>query len=85
MAELDKCLPKWIDAAMQGEHACLRTFQPVQTASTLSQCYLKHQLGEYPWVMPVKVVCGGDSQALSQVVRKWVKANKHVANAPART
>ena len=31
LAELDKCLPKWIDAAMQGEHACHRTYQPVPT------------------------------------------------------
>jgi len=37
--------------------------------------------GKYPWVIPVKVVCGGGSQ-LSEAVENWIKRNDHVANAP---
>ena len=38
--------------------------------------------GAYPFVIPVKIVCGGGSQILAEVVEKWIKQNDHVANAP---
>ena len=38
--------------------------------------------GEYPWVIPVKIVCGGGSQLLSEAVENWIKKNDQVANAP---
>jgi len=38
--------------------------------------------GTYPFVIPVKIVCGGGSQILAEVVEKWIKQNDHVANAP---
>jgi DNA-nicking Smr family endonuclease len=38
--------------------------------------------GEYPWVMPVEIVCGGGNQILSEVVEGWIRARKNVANAP---
>ena len=38
--------------------------------------------GTYPFVIPVKIVCGGGSQILAEVVEKWIKQNDNVANAP---
>ena len=38
--------------------------------------------GEYPWVIPVVIVCGKGSQSLSEVVEDWIKGNERVANAP---
>ena len=38
--------------------------------------------GTYPFVIPVKIVCGGGSQVLAEVVENWIKQNDHVANAP---
>lgn len=38
--------------------------------------------GSYPFVVSVKIVCGGGNQVLSEVVKNWVQLNSHVANAP---
>jgi len=38
--------------------------------------------GEYPWVIPVTIVCGKGGQSLSEVVEDWIKRNEKVANAP---
>jgi len=38
--------------------------------------------GEYPWVIPVDIVCGGGNQILSEVVKGWVRNNLQVANRP---
>jgi len=38
--------------------------------------------GTYPFVIPVKIVCGGGNQILAEVVENWIKQNDHVANAP---
>ena len=38
--------------------------------------------GTYPFVIPVKIVCGGGSQILAEVVENWIKQNDNVANAP---
>ena len=38
--------------------------------------------GIYPFVIPVKIVCGGGSQILAEVVENWIKQNDNVANAP---
>jgi len=38
--------------------------------------------GTYPFVIPVKIVCGGGSQILAELVENWIKQNDHVANAP---
>ena len=38
--------------------------------------------GSYPFVIPVKIVCGGGSQILAEVVENWIKQNDNVANAP---
>ena len=40
--------------------------------------------GTYPFVIPVKIVCGGGSQILAEVVEKWIKQNDNVANAPTK-
>jgi len=38
--------------------------------------------GTYPFVIPVKIICGGGSQILAEVVENWIKQNDNVANAP---
>ncbi|KAL7540296.1 hypothetical protein ACHAXR_010011 [Thalassiosira sp. AJA248-18] len=38
--------------------------------------------GEYPWVIPVDIVCGGGSQILSEAVKAWIRNNRQVANRP---
>jgi len=38
--------------------------------------------GTYPFVIPVKIVCGGGSQILAEVVENWIKQNDNVAYAP---
>jgi len=38
--------------------------------------------GSYPFVIPVKIVCGGGSQILAEVVENWIRQNDNVANAP---
>lgn len=38
--------------------------------------------GSYPFVIPVKIICGGGNQVLSEVVENWVRMNANVSNAP---
>jgi len=38
--------------------------------------------GEYPWIIPVDIICGGGNQFLSEVVHNWIRANHQVANRP---
>lgn len=38
--------------------------------------------GEYPWVIPVNIICGRGSQILSEAVRHWVQNRANVANRP---
>lgn len=38
--------------------------------------------GEYPFVVPVTIICGGGAQILSETVERWIKENDGVANAP---
>ena len=38
--------------------------------------------GEYPWVIPVDIICGGGNQILSETVKTWIKCKKNVANVP---
>merc|ERR1711957_950906 len=38
--------------------------------------------GDYPWVIPVNIVCGGGSQILSDVVQHWIRESRQVANRP---
>ncbi|KAL7539744.1 hypothetical protein ACHAXR_009565 [Thalassiosira sp. AJA248-18] len=38
--------------------------------------------GEYPWVIPVDIICGGGSQILSEVAQKWIRTKSQVANRP---
>lgn len=37
--------------------------------------------GSYPFVMPVRIVCGGGHQILSETVEKWIRDHAQVANA----
>ena len=40
------------------------------------------QRGEYPWVIPAVIICGGGNQILSEAVDQWIKSNENVAKAP---
>ena len=40
------------------------------------------QRGEYPWVIPAVIICGGGNQILSETVEQWIKCNENVAKAP---
>ena len=37
--------------------------------------------GEYPWVIPVDIICGGGNQILSETVKTWIKSKTNVSNA----
>lgn len=36
----------------------------------------------YPFVIQVKIVCGGGSQILAETIETWIKEKKNVENAP---
>ena len=38
--------------------------------------------GEYPWVISVRIVCGGGTQTLAEAVEGWIKRKPNVSNAP---
>ena len=38
--------------------------------------------GSYPFVIPVKIICGKGSQTLSEAVAEWIRKKKEVSNAP---
>ncbi|KAL9179151.1 hypothetical protein ACHAXT_000193 [Thalassiosira profunda] len=38
--------------------------------------------GEYPWVIAVRIVCGGGSQTLAEAVEGWIRQSPNVSNAP---
>lgn len=38
--------------------------------------------GDYPWVIPIDVICGGGNQALSEVVAAFIRNEQQVANRP---
>jgi len=40
------------------------------------------QRGQYPFVIPLTIICGGGNQILSETVDEWIKSNDNVANAP---
>ena len=38
--------------------------------------------GDYPFIHPVDIICGGGTQTLSEVVQTWIRSNRQVANRP---
>jgi len=38
--------------------------------------------GEYPWIIPVKIICGRGNQILAEAVKDWIRCNKNAANTP---
>ena len=48
----------------------------------LSSWIAKAMGGAYPFVIQVEIVCGKGNQVLSEVVERWIKCQKQVANAP---
>jgi DNA-nicking Smr family endonuclease len=63
-------------------HGCTKD-QAIQRLDVALIDWVKTAMeGEYPWVMPVDIICGGGSQILSETVEGWIKEKKNVANAP---
>lgn len=63
-------------------HGCTQDEAIQRLDSSLSDWVDTAMKGEYPWVMPVQIICGGGNQILSETVETWIKGNKNVANAP---
>ena len=63
-------------------HGCTKD-QAIQRLDEALNDWVKTAMeGEYPWVMPVDIICGGGSQILSETVEGWIKEKNNVANAP---
>ena len=63
-------------------HGCNRHEAIQRLDSTLDDWMDTAMQGEYPWVIPAVIVCGGGNQILSETVETWIKGKKNVANAP---
>ena len=63
-------------------HGCNRNEAIERLDSSFSDWMDTAMQGEYPWVIPAVIVCGGGNQILSETVETWIKGNKNVANAP---
>jgi hypothetical protein len=62
-------------------HGCNRVEAIARLDNILIEWIDVAMKGEYPWVIPATVICGGGSQILSEVVETWIKEKKNVANA----
>lgn len=63
-------------------HGCSREEAIERLDSSLIDWMDTALKGEYPWVIPATIVCGGGNQIISETVETWIKSNKNVANAP---
>jgi hypothetical protein len=68
--------------AMIDLHVCTKDQAVAKLDEALVDWVDTAMKGEYPWVMPVEIVCGGGNQILSETVECWIKCHKNVANAP---
>lgn len=51
-------------------------------SSSLPVWFETAMMGEHPFVIKVDVICGGGNQVLAEVVERWIRQNKQVANRP---
>lgn len=66
-------------------HGCTRD-EAVKSLETALVDWMDAAMkGEYPWVIPAVIVCGGGNQILSETVEAWIREKKNVANAPKRS
>ena len=63
-------------------HGCSRDEAIERLDKTLVVWVDTAMKGEYPWVIPATIICGGGNQILSETVETWIKGKKNVANAP---
>ena len=66
-------------------HGCTRDHAVQRLDNALVDWVDTAMKGEYPWVIPVDIICGGGNQILSETVEKWIKSKTHVAIAPKRS
>jgi len=63
-------------------HRCTKSEALSKLNSSLPVWVDTAMKGDYPFILPVTIICGAGSQILAEVVEKWVKSNGKVANAP---
>ena len=63
-------------------HGCTKSEALHKLNSSLPHWVDTAMKGDYPFVLPVTIICGAGSQILAEVVEKWVKSNGKVANVP---
>ena len=63
-------------------HGCTKSEALSKLNSSLPVWVDTAMKGDYPFILPVTIICGAGSQILAEVVEKWVKSNGKVANAP---
>lgn len=63
-------------------HGCSRDEAIERLDSSLIDWVDTAMKGEYPWVIPATIICGGGNQIISETVETWIKGKKNVANAP---
>ncbi|KAL7547142.1 hypothetical protein ACHAWF_010456 [Thalassiosira exigua] len=63
-------------------HGCTKEAALERLEASLTEWLDAAMHGNYPWVIPANIVCGGGNQILLETVDAWIKATKNVANAP---
>ena len=65
-------------------HGCTKSEALSKLNSSLPYWVDTAMKGDYPFILPVTIICGAGSQILAEVVEKWIKSNGKVANAPGK-
>jgi len=63
-------------------HGCTKSEALSKLNSSLPHWVDTAMKGDYPFILPVSIICGAGSQILAEVVEKWIKSNLMVGNAP---
>ena len=62
-------------------HGFTKEAAVIELDASLSSWIEAAMHGDYPFVIPVTIICGAGGQVLSEVVEKWIRENERVANA----
>ena len=65
-------------------HGCSRHEAMIMLSKGLDTWVQDAMKGEYPFVIPVDIICGKGNQSLSEVVAQFIRDSPHVANRPKR-
>ena len=75
-----KCLDK--RAKIIDLHGCTKCEALEKLETNLPVWVESAMTGEFPFLVPVDIICGGGNQVLSDAVAHWIRSNRHVANRP---